>query len=208
MCRLSDPDFNLEDLLDQIEKSGPPPSEAVKHKVEEQKEASKDKPQRGSLDVEPSDFRSRMDTAIQEIRDRPESQLLEKKHDIEDVSDELMNQFGEAIGRFNKISGKILKDYEIDRLQAQAALDHYFETIEKGGRIPRVYIEKLADVLRAKNEIALTPVRLLDSITKFMSAAKNNNVLIQNVNQGGPDLSDLSTLLNQAEKYDDEEIGS
>lgn len=203
-----DHDMDLDALLDQIDKVGPAPSEKVKRKVEEQKEAAEKKPQKGTVDVPPSDFRSRMDYAIREIEDSDTMapQLVGKKHDVDEVSDELINQFGEAIGRFNEISGKILKDYEIDRLQAQAALDHYFETIERGGKIPRVYIEKLADVLRAKNEIAMTPVRLLDSITKFMSAAKNNNVLIQNVNNNGPDLSDLSSLLDAAESYEDEDL--
>ena len=203
-----DYDMDIDALLDQIEKVGPTPSEKVQKKVDQQKEAAEKKPQKGTIDVPPSDFRSRMDFAIKEIAETEVQapQLVGKKHDVDEVSDELMNQFGEAISRFNAISGKILKDYEIDRLQAQAALDHYFETIERGGKIPRVYIEKLADVLRAKNEIATTPIRLLDSITKFMSAAKNNNVLIQNVNQGGPDLSDLAGLLDSAEKYDDEEI--
>lgn len=201
---MSDHDEDIEKLLAQIEQSDV--QKQVEEKVKERKEAGEPKPQKGSIDVPPSDFRSRMNAAIRDIEEDKHltPQVVEKQHDVEEVSNELINQFGEAISRFNAISGKILKDYEIDRLQAQAALDHYFETIERGGKIPRVYIEKLADVLRAKNEIAMTPIRLLDSITKFMAASKNNNVLIQNVNQNGPDLSDLSSLLESAEKYEDE----
>jgi len=95
-------------------------------------------------------------------------------------------------------------NYRTDRIQAQSAIKHFFDIIGNGGKIPRVYVEKLPDVIRAKNEIALTPIKLLDSITRFMAASKNNSIMINNLNQNaGPDLSDLTLLLDAAESMED-----
>jgi hypothetical protein len=80
-------------------------------------------------------------------------------------------------------------------------LDHFLNTLSTGGKIPRIYVEKIAEVLKSKNDIAQTPIKMLDTITRFVSASKGNEALNQmNVSF---DTQHLAKLL-EAKGYDDE----
>lgn len=216
---MSDSDDEIEQLLKTINNFGPMPEPDLVNRVkksdkpenikrgEETEEIPatilrKEKPIDVSIDETPA--KSEMPKASNDIRQYKEEDtalIQAPKKDQIESSDELISQFKGAIGKFNEITDEILTNYRTDRQQAQAAIDHYFQIIEQGGKVPRVYIEKLADIIRSKNEIAMTPVRLLDSITRFMAASKNNNVLINNNTSIG--VNNLTALLDDAENVDE-----
>ena len=117
-------------------------------------------------------------------------------------ADDFQQQFYSLLAKYHPITDDIIKTYKKDRQQAQMVLDHFVDTLAIGGRIPRVYVEKIADVLKAKNDISQVPIRMLDSIAKLMSAAKGSEVL-QQVNMSF-DSSHLAKLLETGH-YEDEE---
>lgn len=204
---MSEEDEDIDELLDELSAIGPLPSEELKNKVDkkvqkQQEQEDKDNVPVGSLELIEDDI---------DVIPEPDQALELTPNEVpvktEDVVDELTGQLKKAVGKFDKISEEILENYHKDREQAQKAIDHYFNTINSAPKVPRVYIEKLADVIRSKNEIAQTPIRLLDSITKFITATnKSNGIMINNVNQGGGiDASNLEDILKQAEVYEDEQ---
>ena len=139
-------------------------------------------------------------------RELPEPEEIEESETVDedfDIANELSSQFNSVISKVGEVADEIIKNYRSDRNQAQQAIDHFFDVIGTGGKIPTVYIEKLSDVLRAKNEISQNAIRVLDSISKFMTATKNNELIVNNFNNNANDFSDLEKILN-AEKYDDE----
>lgn len=116
-------------------------------------------------------------------------------------ADDFQQQFYSLLAKYHPITDDIIKTYKKDRQQAQMILDHFVDALAAGGRIPRVYIEKIADILKAKNDISQVPIRMLDSIAKLMSAAKGSDVL-QQVNMSF-DSSQLAKLLETG-RYEDE----
>lgn len=201
---MSEEDEELEDLLDELSAIGPLPSEELKNKVDKKVEEQKAKEEKYDIHIPAGSLELIEDD---EKDDHPTKMVEQEEVNTEDVADELTGQLKKAVGKFDEITEEILSNYHKDREQAQKAIDHYFNTINSGNKVPRVYIEKLADVIRSKNEIAQTPIRLLDSITKFLTATnKSNGIMINNVNQGGgTDMSNLEALLKQAETYEDEQ---
>lgn len=177
---------DLRQLLDELEKDTPIDS------VAEFKSPKSSKPKTkgdGTIDIKPL------------VRGKTAPPQLSFGKTEGDLSEEFQSQFHNLISRYSKISDEILLTYERDRDQAQEVLDHFLNTLATGGKVPRVYVEKIADVIRSKNDIAQTPIRMLDAITKFMSASKGSDALNQmNVSF---DSSQLAKLL-ETSGYDDE----
>ena len=119
----------------------------------------------------------------------------------EALPDIFNRQFTQIFKQYNTIFDDIIQNYQHDRVQAQEVIDAFMAVITTGGKIPRIYLEKVADAVRAKNEIAQTALRALESIPKLMAASKNNDIFNQ-VNMNF-DVSQLAELL-KTESYDDE----
>lgn len=101
------------------------------------------------------------------------------------------------LARYRGVAEEVLDNCRNDREQAQAVINHFFEVINTSPKIPGVYIEKFPDLLRTKNEIGATAVRLLGELTKLVSASKNSELLGKiDVNI---DLIALTALLEQDE---------
>ena len=96
----------------------------------------------------------------------------------EDIQPEaLSNNLRALLARYRGVAEEVLDNCRNDRLQAQAVIDHFFNVINDSPKIPNVYIEKFPDLLRTKNEIGATSVRLLGELTKLVSASKNSELL-------------------------------
>lgn len=178
-------DNELSKLLDELEKDSPIDS------IPKMKSPKKTKGD-GTIVVQP-------------LERKPHKSTLSFEKAEGDLSEEFQNQFHSLISRYSKISDEIINNYERDRDQAQEVLDHFLNTLATGGKIPRVYVEKVAEVLKSKNDIAQTPIKMLDAITKFMSASKGSDILNQmNVSFDSQHLAELL----KTSQYDDEDTVS
>lgn len=118
----------------------------------------------------------------------------EEKQELPAVLNE---QLQRAMKQYGSVFTEIINNYKKDRQQAQEVIDAFMSVIIAGGKIPRVYLEKVADAVRAKNEIAQTAIKALDSLPKLVAATKNNEAFNQ-VNMSF-DTSALKQLLDSAE---------
>jgi hypothetical protein len=180
--RDSSEDEELRNLLDELEKEDCPVDSIPQMK---KKSTSKKKD----------------DIAVQPLQRQESQQRLIFDKPTGEITEVFQGQFQDLISRYTKITDEILRNYERDRDQAQEVLDHFLNTLSTGGKIPRIYVEKIAEVLKSKNDIAQTPIKMLDTITRFVSASKGNDALNQmNVSF---DTQHLAKLL-EAKGYDDE----
>jgi len=126
------------------------------------------------------------------------TQLVPKPKELtdDDIAPEaLSNNLRALLARYRGVAEEVLDNCRTDRLQAQAVIDHFFNVINDSPKVPNVYIEKFPDLLRTKNEIGATSVRLLGELTKLVSASKNSELLGKvDVNI---DIMALSKLLEQ-----------
>jgi hypothetical protein len=113
----------------------------------------------------------------------------------EDIEPEaLANNLKKLLARYKDVAEEVLDNCRTDRQQAQDVIDHFFGVIGNGGKIPSIYIEKFPDLLRTKNEIGATAVRLLGELTRLVSASKNSDILGKvNVNI---DIAQLTQMLD------------
>jgi hypothetical protein len=109
---------------------------------------------------------------------------------------------------FSKTADTVSKNYESDRNRVEVAVA-YFEHIvrdaqDNGKKLSPSFVEGYVKLLSIKAEINTSATSLLDSIAKLISAAKNNNIII---NLGGSEDNNLSLnleeLLSQAPKSDE-----
>lgn len=109
---------------------------------------------------------------------------------------------------FSKTADVVSKNYENDRNRVEVAVA-YFEHIvrdaqDNGKKLSPAFVEGYVKLLAIKAEINTSATSLLDSIAKLISAAKNNNIII---NLGGAEDNNLSLnleeLLSQAPKSDE-----
>jgi hypothetical protein len=109
---------------------------------------------------------------------------------------------------FSKTADVVSKNYESDRNRVEVAVA-YFEHIvrdaqDNSKKLSPAFVEGYVKLLAIKAEINTSATSLLDSIAKLVSAAKNNNIII---NLGGADDNNLSLnleeLLSQAPKSDE-----
>lgn len=217
-----DSDEELSKLLEHISSVEPPPlTETLKAELKDRiSQRSDDRSNDdGLINLKPSTTKLASEPISVNIDEPPEPKLLPKLETLpapaevmkpavptDEIGQELASQFKSSISRVNEITDEVIAGYQSDRLQAQKAIDHFFTVIDMGGKTARVYVEKLPDILRVKNEIATNAIKLLDSITKFMAATKGNNMLVQNTNPTGINMDDLAAILSQSsEKYEDEQ---
>ncbi len=142
------------------------------------------------------------------IPKRPKSQKIKRKKKEEEVVlaettslandqklPEIFNeQFQKVASQYGAVFEEIIDNYKKDREQAQEVIDRFMDVIVSGGKVPRVYLEKISDVVRAKNEIAQTAIRALDSLPKLISSTKGNNMFNSQVNMSF-DASHLRDIL-------------
>jgi len=191
---LNDPELDLAEILKELDDIGPLPSPDASL-IQEQK---KPKPEKNIIEIPPSTFKREVQTVRPIV---PEVKLSES--DDISVAEELTPQLKAVIGRAGEIFNEIIKNYRGDREQAQSAIEHFLSIIEMGGKIPRVYVEKLPDVIRAKNEIGMNAIKAFEAIPKFLASIKNNEILVANIQQNNTAMPDLEKLL-EISKYDDE----
>ena len=119
-----------------------------------------------------------------------------------DLSEVFNKQLQKVASQYGAVFEEIIKNYKKDREQAQEVIDLFMDTVAAGGKVPRVYIEKIADAVRAKNEIAQTAIRALDSLPKLLSATKNNEMFVNNSGVSF-DAANLKAILEAAKEADD-----
>lgn len=127
-------------------------------------------------------------------------QMLRPKLEItdDDIQPEaLANSIRKLLARYRGVAEEVLDNCRTDREQAQAVIDHFFNVINTSPKVPSVYVEKFPDLLRTKNEIGATAVRLLGELTKLVSASKGSEILGKiDVNI---DIQALAKILEQEE---------
>lgn len=149
----------------------------------------------------PEPTMSMIDVSIDE---NPEPVKLEpvpaKSEDLPAVFNEQMKR---VASQYSSVFEEIIKNYKKDRDQAQEVIDYFLDVIATGGKIPRVYLEKVADAVRAKNEIAQTAIRALDSLPKLISSTKGSDMFQQNIGISF-DSAHLREILDAAKEKEEE----
>ena len=142
-----------------------------------------------------------IDVSIMEVED--EDELLGLQTAEPNKSDDLSVIFSEQLQKIARQYGSvfedIIRDCKKDREQAQEVIDRFMDVIAAGGKVPRIYLEKIADAVRAKNEIAQTAIKALDSLPKLISATKGNEMFQNNVGVSF-DAAHLKEILEAASK--------
>ena len=129
--------------------------------------------------------------------DLPFATLEETKND--DLSVVFADQLRKIASQYGSVFEDIISNYKKDREQAQEVIDQFMGVISMGGKVPRVYLEKIADAVRAKNEIAQTAIKALDSLPKLISATKGNDMFTNNVGVSF-DAKNLKAILEAAKE--------
>ena len=137
--------------------------------------------------------------------DEPDPILEEIPAPKSKSDDNLSEVFGEQLkkvaSQYGAVFEEIITNYKKDREQAQEVIDQFMDVICTGGKVPRIYLEKVADAVRAKNEIAQTAIRALGELPKLISATKNND-LFQGQSGMSFDAKHLREILEAAEEAD------
>jgi hypothetical protein len=182
-------DEELEKLLGELGQTDPLPSNAEdKDEIYIPAKPRANKPEAISVSIpEPDDM----------LMFDPSTNSKDKE-EHKDLPTIFNDQLKSVVSQYASVFEEIITTYKSDRAQAQEVIDNFMDVIAQGGKIPRVYLEKVADAVRAKNEIAQTAIRALDSLPKLLSATKGNEVFNQ-VNMSF-DSSSLREILEQAEK--------
>jgi len=104
----------------------------------------------------------------------------------------------DLLQKFRTHANKIIGDHDADRQQIQEAirmLQPYVEQSVAGNKpkVTSIIVESWAKLLQTKAEITSNGVSVLDSISRLISAAKNNQIVLnqQNVQAGSVDLKDI-----------------
>lgn len=87
----------------------------------------------------------------------------------------------EMLHKYREVFEGVIDNCSKDRNQAQQVIDHFFDVVQNSGKVPSVYIEKFPELLKTKNDIALTAIRAMDSLSKLISASKGDSVINNNV---------------------------
>jgi hypothetical protein len=119
----------------------------------------------------------------------------------EDLSAIFSEQLQKIAKQYGSVFEDIIRDCRKDREQAQEVIDRFMDVICAGGKVPRIYLEKVADAVRAKNEIAQTAIKALDSLPKLISATKGNDMFTNNVGVAF-DAAHLKEILEAAKEED------
>jgi hypothetical protein len=147
--------------------------------------------------IVPAVPRQKINVQIVEEDDLPFATLEETKSD--DLSTVFTAQLQKVASQYGSVFEEIISNYKKDREQAQEVIDQFMDVIAMGGKVPRVYLEKVADAVRAKNEIAQTAIKALDSLPKLISATKGNDMFTNNVGVSF-DAKNLKAILEAAKE--------
>jgi len=141
-------------------------------------------------------------TEVFEKKELPSSDLIEKTED-EDLG------IKQLVSKFSSTVETIIQNHKKDRSQLNDAITYFEEEVKEARksnkRLSSSMIDGWAKLLQTKTEINANASRVLDSVTRLISAGKGNDLII-NLNQKAATDIDLDTLLNQP-KYEDEEDG-
>jgi len=166
---VDNPDFDLDDVINQIENGGDDIPEAPEAPEVEEDPIASHEPQLIQIDVGDID-----DAA-------PSGQPSDA---VAKLTDEIISQFGDKIGQiWNKL--------QVDREQ----LDHYIgiftDRIVDHESTKTCYVEALTTLLTTKASTSINASKLLDSIAKMTGVIKN--IKIENTDVGG-----LNALLDES----------
>jgi hypothetical protein len=142
-----------------------------------------------------------IDVSIQEENDDDLLMLEASPKKNEDLSEVFGEQLKKVASQYGAVFEEIIVNYKRDREQAQEVIDQFMDVICQGGKVPRIYLEKVADAVRAKNEIAQTAIRALGELPKLISATKNNDMFQNNVSMSF-DAAHLKEILEAAKDSD------
>lgn len=114
-------------------------------------------------------------------------------NDVEDVAVDMKSM----MGKYRAVFDEVVENCRSDRAQVQDVIDHFFDVVANAGKVPSVYIEKFPDLLKTKNDIAVTSIRAMDSFSKLISATKGSEIM--NTVNLNFDPDSLEALLQAAE---------
>lgn len=182
---MSDKDDELDKLLGEL--ANAEPLAAVPEKKSQKNE---------TIEIAPAP-RKKIEVSIE---DEIETNLADD--DSSQLADVFSDQLKSVASKYGSVFKEIIANYQKDREQAQEVIDRFMDVICTGGKVPRIYLEKVADAVRAKNEIAQTAIRALDSLPKLISATKGNEMF--NSSSGMSfDAKHLKDILEAAKKDDE-----
>lgn len=186
-------DDDLDKLLGELANTDPLDSKEIKEKTEEKLE-------KGVVVVPPKPRKKpTIDVSVDDDILMLQQTQPEPSGDLSVV---FSKQLERVASQYGAVFEEIIKNYKRDREQAQEVIDNFMDVIAAGGKVPRVYLEKVADAVRAKNEIAQTAIKALDSLPKLISATKGNDLFTNNVGISF-DSSHLKEILDKASKEDE-----
>lgn len=182
-------DDDLDKLLGELANTDPLDSEEIKDKTEKGMVTVPSKPRKKpTIDVSVDDDL----LMLQQTQSDSDS----------DLSTVFSKQLERVASQYGSVFEEIIKNYKKDREQAQEVIDNFMDVIAAGGKVPRVYLEKVADAVRAKNEIAQTAIKALDSLPKLISATKGNELFSNNIGISF-DSTHLKEILDKASEEDE-----
>ena len=175
-----DVDQELVDLLDVIsikDEEEPEPSEQI-----ESSEVP-DPPLQERMEIE------RPQTVNPEVVDAPE------------VDDDPSIPLRDLTRKFGERVDIVFENSVRDRTDIQEVIDYCKQKVNGEGKIPQVVMESWVKAATAKADININSTKLLDSIARFLAAAKNNNIFVlENIDSQ----EDLEALLSQDKRFDEE----
>lgn len=124
--------------------------------------------------------------------------IIQAQTDLPDKKDEIEEQRISILKDFDIVGAEILGTWRDDRRQTQEVIDILLGLLSSG-TLGATGLESLVQALAVKANTSLTAVKLLDSKTRLLQAAKNQ-ILVQN-NIGGSN-EELTALLNQPVEKD------
>jgi hypothetical protein len=191
---MSDSDEDFEELLKSLSIVEP-----IKELSEDEMGGKKD-----CITVPPRPRVTKVDVSVANVENDQHLDLLmqsEPESKDTDLSAIFKAQLRKVASQYGSVFEDIISNYQKDREQAQEVIDQFMQVISTGGKVPRIYLEKIADAVRAKNEIAQTAIKALDALPKLISATKGNDMFTNNVGISF-DAAHLKEILDAAEGKD------
>jgi len=119
--------------------------------------------------------------------------------------DENAKKINSLIKLFSDTANDIIHNYHNDRTQVNDALGYFENEVRvarsNGAKITPAMIEGWVKLLSVKSDINSNSISILDSMAKLLSAAKNNNLIV-NVSNSSTGI-DLQALLAQPKRSDE-----
>lgn len=110
---------------------------------------------------------------------------------ITDPQDELVG----LIKEFRSVKKEVISAFRSDRDDIDKYIRRFSNRIKDPDKAKQVYVEGITSLLATKANTGANIIRVLDSITKVVSATKNH----KGFEAGGSDNANLSELLREVE---------